>query len=669
MKKKKLSALAVTFFFLATGSLASCGKKKESSSLPSVLESVHQHDFSTAWAHDETKHWHACKDISCNEKKDLADHSFVWSEKTPASLHTNKVEKGVCSVCNYATERTVENTPTHEWSDEWKKDATGHWHETNCTDHDPMKKDFSQHQGEWTVKVEAAYQQNRVDERTCTVCAFHEEKTIEGTALAFKPRSVTVSQSEFVYNAKPYALDSYITTEDKEGMQVEYRKKGTEAYSTSAPSNVGIYEYKITLPKAGEWDAAEKTGEMKIAQYEVTLTKKEFSRDLGSQIVDEQIQLEEIEVSIDASTKEKIMLTLDASFDVAGVQSVPATELKLANPNYALNVGEITEVTLKNYDTADFYCGIQDIFTFSSREGVAIQTQIARGTLKVGDSVYIHEIKKSVTVTAMEAERKKLEKATVGETVLFLVTGIARADIARGYTVSKKDTLLEYDRVVGNIYVYTKDEGGRHTALGDSTKEAYLPTIRFVDTGSEREARMFFPKDTTGIMPGETVEGVRFYFPYSMPAFVGRSFVLIESGRAIAKVEITDVHKHDSNYYRDGTCRDCYYGSGTSLTLTNNKVEVERKFLKDENRIFTLKLTGNGKGERTYRFILSDTTNFTMVLKATLGNTIYTLTNKGDFTVEKDGYYHIAINITSKNRGTCKLTVSEVFTIIPRPIV
>ena len=665
MKKKKLSALAVTFFFLATGSLASCGKKKESSSLPSVLESVHQHDFSTAWAHDETKHWHACKDTSCNEKKDLADHSFVWSEKTPASLHTNKVEKGVCSVCNYATERTVENTATHEWSDEWKKDATGHWHETSCTDHDPMKKDFSEHQGEWTVKVEAAYKQNRVDERTCTVCAFHEEKTIEGTALAFKPRSITVSQSEFVYNAKPYALDSYITTEDKEGMQVEYRKKGTEAYSTSAPSNVGIYEYKVTLPKAGEWDAAEKTGEMKIAQYEVKLTKKEFSRDLGSQIVDGQIQLEEIEVNIDASTKEKIMLTLDASFDVAGVQSVPATELKLANPNYALNVGEITEVTLKNYDTADFYCGIQDIYTFPSKEGVAIQTQIARGTLKVGDSVYIHEIKKSVTVTAMEAERQKLEKATVGETVLFLVTGITKTEIARGYTVSKKDTLLEYDRVVGNIYVYTKDEGGRHTPLMDSTKEAYLPTIRFVDTNSEREARMFFPKDTTMIMPGETVEGVRFYFPYSMPAFVGRSFVLIESGRTIAKVEITDVHKHDSNYYRDGTCMGCYYSSGTSLTLTDHKAEVERKFLKDENRIFLLLLTGNGKGESTYRFTLSDTTNFTMALKGSLGNKTYTLNSKGDFTVEKNGYYHLAIHITAKNRGTCKLTVSEVFTIKP----
>lgn len=665
MKKKKLSALAVTFFFLATGSLASCGKKKESSSPPSVLESVHQHDFSTAWAHDETKHWHACKDTSCNEKKDLADHSFVWSEKTPASLHTNKVEKGVCSVCNYATERTVENTATHEWSDEWKKDATGHWHETSCTDHDPMKKDFSEHQGEWTVKVEAAYKQNRVDERTCTVCAFHEEKTIEGTALAFKPRSITVSQSEFVYNAKPYALDSYITTEDKEGMQVEYRKKGTEAYSTSAPSNVGIYEYKITLPKAGEWDAAEKTGEMKIAQYEVTLTKKEFSRDLGSQVVDGQIQLEEIEVNIDTSTKEKIMLTLDASFDVAGVQSVPATELKLANPNYALNVGEITEVTLKNYDTADFYCGIQDIYTFPSKEGVAIQTQIARGTLKVGDSVYIHEIKKSVTVTAMEAERQKLEKATVGETVLFLVTGITKTEIARGYTVSKKDTLLEYDRVVGNIYVYTKDEGGRHTPLMDSTKEAYLPTIRFVDTGSEREARMFFPKDTTMIMPGETVEGVRFYFPYSMPAFVGRSFVLMESGRTIAKVEITDVHKHDSNYYRDGTCMVCDYSSGTSLTLTDHKAEVERKFLKDENRIFLLLLTGNGKGESTYRFTLSDTTNFTMALKGSLGNKTYTLNSKGDFTVEKNGYYHLAIHITAKNRGTCKLTVSEVFTIKP----
>lgn len=669
MKKKKLSALAVTFFFLATGSLASCCKKKESSSLPSVLESVHQHDFSTAWEHDETKHWHACKDTSCNEKKDLADHNFVWSEKAPAGLHTDKKEKGVCSVCNYETERTVENTATHEWSDEWKKDATGHWHETTCTGHDPIKKDFSEHQGEWTVKVEAAYQQNRVDERTCTVCAFHEEKTIEGTALAFKPRSITVSQSEFVYNAKPYALDSYITTEDKEGMQIEYRKKGTEAYSTSAPSNVGIYEYKITLPKVGEWDAAEKTGEMKIAQYEVALTKKEFSRDLGSQVVDGQIQLEEIEVNIDASTKEKIMLTLDASFDVAGVQSVPATELKLANPNYALNVGEITEITLKNYDTADFYCGVQDIYTFPSREGVAIQTKIARGTLKVGDTLYIHEIKKSVTVTAIEQERKALEKATVGETVMFLINGVTKTELARGYTLSKPDTLSEYDRVVGNIYLYTKDEGGRHLPLMDSTNETYLPSIKFVDTNSDREARMFFPKDTSMIMPGETVEGIRFYFPYSMPAFVGRSFVLIESGKAIAKVEITDVHKHDSNYYRDGTCQVCYYASGTSLNLTDHKVEVERKFLKNENRIFLLLLTGNGKGESTYRFILSDTTNFTMALKGSLGNKTYTLNSKGDFTVEKNGYYHLAIHITAKNRGTCKLTVSEVFTIVPRPIV
>lgn len=678
MNKTKLSALIATLALLTAGPLSSCGNKESNTTTPPAVTekpvvtekktepSVHKHNYSDTWDHDDTKHWQTCKDTSCGDKKDIADHTFVWTEKTPAGVHTDKVEKGVCSVCNFETERTAENTGTHEWSTEWKKDETGHWHETTCTGHDAMKKDFSAHEGTWTVKTEAAYQQDRVDERTCTVCAFHEEKTIEGTALTLKPRTITVAKTEFVYDTRPFALDNYIGAESKENRKIEYRQKGTEAYSTNAPSDVGVYEYKITLPETSEWQAAEKTGERKIAQFAVKLTKKEFIRDLGANVVDDRIQLDDIEVQFDTVTKKTVKLVLDKSYDVAGIKKVPATALKIDNPNYALDIGDITEVTLTSYDTADFYCGIQDIFTIAGREGVIITTVVPRGTIKTGDSLYIHEIAKTVTVAAMERGRVVVDKATVGEEVGMQITGVTKAEVSRGYTLSKKDTLKEYDCFLATVYVCTEDEGGKHTPLIDSTKEAYFPNLRFNDTYSTKQARMFFPEGTSMVLGGETVEDVRFYLPTSTPGFIGRSFVLTESGKTIAKVEITDVHKHDANFYRGGTCYVCSYSSAPSMKFddSKSKAEVECKFIENETRRFIITFDNVGKEEVTYRFLLSDTENFTMVIKATLGNTTYPLTAKGDLVIKAGDFKQMAIHVTAKKTATCKVTVSKVVTIL-----
>ena len=678
MNKTKLSALIATLALLTAGPLSSCGNKESNTTTPPAVTekpvvtekktepSVHKHNYSDTWDHDDTKHWQTCKDTSCGDKKDIADHTFVWTEKTPAGVHTDKVEKGVCSVCNFETERTAENTGTHEWSTEWKKDETGHWHETTCTGHDAMKKDFSAHEGTWTVKTEAAYQQDRVDERTCTVCAFHEEKTIEGTALTLKPRTITVAKTEFVYDTRPFALDNYIGAESKENRKIEYRQKGTEAYSTNAPSDVGVYEYKITLPETSEWQAAEKTGERKIAQFAVKLTKKEFIRDLGANVVDDRIQLDDIEVQFDTVTKKTVKLVLDKSYDVAGIKKVPATALKIDNPNYALDIGDITEVTLTSYDTADFYCGIQDIFTIAGIEGVIITTVIPRGTIKTGDSLYIHEIAKTVTVAAMERGRVVVDKATVGEEVGMQITGVTKAEVSRGYTLSKKDTLKEYDCFLATVYVCTEDEGGKHTPLIDSTKEAYFPNLRFNDTYSTKQARMFFPEGTSMVLGGETVEDVRFYLPTSTPGFIGRSFVLTESGKTIAKVEITDVHKHDANFYRGGTCYVCSYSSAPSMKFddSKSKAEVECKFIENETRRFIITFDNVGKEEVTYRFLLSDTENFTMVVKATLGNTTYPLTAKGDLVIKAGDFKQMAIHVTAKKTATCKVTVSKVVTIL-----
>lgn len=454
--------------------------------------------------------------------------------------------------------------------------------------------------------------------------------------------------------------------ESKENRKIEYRQKGTEAYSTNAPSDVGVYEYKITLPETSEWQAAEKTGERKIAQFAVKLTKKEFIRDLGANVVDDMIQLDDIEVQFDTVTKKTVKLVLDKSYDVAGIKKVPATALKIDNPNYALDIGDITEVTLTSYDTADFYCGIQDIFTIAGREGVIITTVVPRGTIKTGDSLYIHEIAKTVTVAAMERGRVVVDKATVGEEVGMQITGVTKAEVSRGYTLSKKDTLKEYDCFLATVYVCTEDEGGKHTPLIDSTKEAYFPNLRFNDTYSTKQARMFFPEGTSMVLGGETVEDVRFYLPTSTPGFIGRSFVLTESGKTIAKVEITDVHKHDANFYRGGTCYECWYSSAPSMKFddSKSKAEVECKFIENETRRFIITFDNVGKEEVTYRFMLSDTENFTMVVKATLGNTTYPLTENGDLVIKAGAFENMAIHVTAKKTATCKVTVSKVVTIL-----
>lgn len=199
MYKKKSSIIAAMFALLLTCTFTSCGNNnnKNSTSQPtsshvtSQPSSSHVHDYSNEWNHDETQHWHACKDPSCGEKKDVANHTFNWTEKTPAGVHKDKVEEGICSICNYKTTRTIKETAIHSYdTSKWLYDENSHWHVSNCDElaptHDVLKINEANHSGEWTTKVEANYGVNKVIQRDCEVCGYHEEKTLEGTSLAPK---------------------------------------------------------------------------------------------------------------------------------------------------------------------------------------------------------------------------------------------------------------------------------------------------------------------------------------------------------------------------------------------------------------------------------------------------------------------------------------------------
>ena len=136
MKRKSLFTIwaIALMFVLSLSVLTSCNKNK--------------HEFSSEWKVDETNHWHECTTKKHTDTSEKLPHEFTWTVKTPAGVHTDKVEKGVCE-CGYETERTISGTATHTYGEEWKKDATGHWHESTCDatapTHDVMKSDFAAH--------------------------------------------------------------------------------------------------------------------------------------------------------------------------------------------------------------------------------------------------------------------------------------------------------------------------------------------------------------------------------------------------------------------------------------------------------------------------------------------------------------------------------------------
>ena len=196
-KKKSIWALALTFMLFVPAMLlfSACGGDK--------------HLISKDWSKNESQHWHACTGKNCDEKYDLAEHEFVWTEKTPAGFHVDKVEEGTCSTCNFKIDRQVPNTATHTYETEsWEKDKTGHGHKSTCDETDPthqgLKNDFAEHTyGAWAVKTPAEFHKNRVDHRLCSVCGFEDTKEVLDTMEH-------TWGEEYVYNDKEYHWEETI---------------------------------------------------------------------------------------------------------------------------------------------------------------------------------------------------------------------------------------------------------------------------------------------------------------------------------------------------------------------------------------------------------------------------------------------------------------------------
>ena len=182
-----------------------------------------------------------------------------------------------------------------------------------------------------------------------------------------------------------------------------------------------------------------------------------------------------------------------------------------------------------------FLMPIEDVFGIKGR-GTVVTGRVERGTLKVGDTIDIvgfNNNKTSVT-TGIEMFHKEVDETEPGDAVGLLLRGIEREDVERGQVVSKPNTITPYTKAVAQVYILTRDEGGRHTPFFDGYKPQFY--IRTTDvTGSAH-----LPEGVEMVMPGDSVEmKIELITPIAMEE--GLRFAIREGGRTVGSGVISAV--------------------------------------------------------------------------------------------------------------------------------
>lgn len=183
-----------------------------------------------------------------------------------------------------------------------------------------------------------------------------------------------------------------------------------------------------------------------------------------------------------------------------------------------------------------FLMPVEDVFTITGR-GTVATGRVERGAVKVGDEVQIvglqEEIKKTV-VTGVEMFRKLLDQAVAGDNIGVLLRGVERKEIERGQVLAKPGSITPHTKFEGEVYVLTKEEGGRHTPFFNG----YRPQFYFRTTDVTGVANL--PAGTEMIMPGDNVRmTIELITPIAMEE--GLRFAIREGGRTVGAGVVTKV--------------------------------------------------------------------------------------------------------------------------------
>jgi elongation factor Tu len=185
-----------------------------------------------------------------------------------------------------------------------------------------------------------------------------------------------------------------------------------------------------------------------------------------------------------------------------------------------------------------FLMPIEDVFTITGR-GTVVTGRIERGVVKVGETIEIVGIAEktaSTTVTGVEMFRKLLDEGRAGDNVGVLLRGTKREDVQRGQVVCKPGSITPHTQFEANVYVLSKDEGGRHTPFFNN----YRPQFYFRTT--DVTGVVDLPEGTEMVMPGDNTEMiVQLIQPIAMEE--GLRFAIREGGRTVGAGRVTKIIK------------------------------------------------------------------------------------------------------------------------------
>jgi len=183
----------------------------------------------------------------------------------------------------------------------------------------------------------------------------------------------------------------------------------------------------------------------------------------------------------------------------------------------------------------DFLMPIEDIFSISGR-GTVVTGRIERGVVKVGDEVEIVGIRPTskTVVTGVEMFRKLLDEGQAGDNVGVLLRGTKKDEVERGQVLAKPGSITPHTKFKGEVYVLTKEEGGRHTPFFNG----YRPQFYFRTTDVTGVATL--PEGTEMVMPGDNVNlQVELIAPIAMEK--GVRFAIREGGRTVGAGTVTEI--------------------------------------------------------------------------------------------------------------------------------
>ena len=253
-------------------------------------------------------------------------------------------------------------------------------------------------------------------------------------------------------------------------------------------------------------------------------------------MVDDEELLELVEMEITEVLEE---------YDFTDCPIIKGSALKaLEDPN-----GEWGDKIMELMDTVDeyipdpqratdqpFLMPVEDVFTITGR-GTVATGRVERGTLHINEEVEIVGIKEEIqktTVTGIEMFRKLLDEAQAGDNIGALLRGIKREDIERGQVLTKPGTVTCHTKFTAQVYVLTKDEGGRHTPFFNN----YRPQFYFRTTDVTGVCNL--PEGTEMCMPGDNVEmTIELIHPIAMEQ--GLTFAIREGGRTVGSGRVASI--------------------------------------------------------------------------------------------------------------------------------